>query len=63
MHKDASGRFFFYFTGLKDHGNSSSYRVFSARVGQLDSNKVLDSIVTQQKSILEMYDQTCEHFL
>ena len=32
-------------------------------LGQLENNKVLDSIVTRKENIFEIYDQICEHYL
>ena len=32
-------------------------------LNQLDSNKMLDSIVTKKDYIMDVYDQICEHYL
>ena len=73
MHKDAFGRGFLTLPDSKTMEilhpteffrlEGSCSHVKYHLLGQLDSNKVLDSIVKRKEKIFGIYDQICEHFL
>ena len=72
-HKDAFGRFFLTLPDSKSmeilhptelfrlEGSCSHVKYYL--LGQLDSSKVLDSIVTRKENIFKIHDQIREHYL